>query len=875
MVARCLSCFLLQLSSEADASMLDSFARTAPARNHQHAFLAAIGVLVASSAYGQLFIPDPLAAPAPSSYTLQLTEFGTHTGDHAIDLTAPRDGSGNVYVSAQSGQIFGYDQSGNSLGVLLDLAGTGATTGFANPGAFNPGSNGAAFRGLMYFDFHPDFGVMGAAGERKLYTGYKSNTSFGTPDYTVPGGNGSNYVIAEWEVSGSNPNVIDTGSFREVMRLGNPGGNPHGLGKIGFNKHALIGDEDYGLLYAAVGDAGATGNVAPGEGYIQEIDNPFGKIIRIDPLDPDGQDGQAYATPASNPFVGVPDAAEEVYALGFRDPQTFSFAKDASDKTVLVTFDIGATQREEVNLVRPGGNYGWVRYEGTLGPGEFVPNPGTPANDGTFRSRPLYDELNTVPIPPVLEYDHLTGGFAIAGGLVVTDPTNPGFRDQVLFGDLVRGKIFHADYADVLSAEQAGTQATIFESEVRFGGATGTFADVLDGVPGGRGDARFGTDEAGNVFVVSKRTGTIFATGLMDASAGPFTESPRLVLTVDRNTGRVFLGNASAVSAPLIDGYEITSANGLLSPGGWTSLTDAATPGWEEAPQSNANGLAEFSATPGAALELAPGGSIDLGEAYTTDLQAAMQAVGFGAEYEDLALRYSDDASNDLGDIVSIEYVGDQRINNLVLEVNPTTGQAQLVNESALDVAIDFYQIDSPDEALTAGFSGLTQDGSAVPGWESALNNGADAAAQFFPGVGGFLVEAGERFDLGIAFDASSDSRDLEFQFLINGDVVAFDGVVRFDETSTLLGDFNADGVVDAADYTVWRDNLGADEATISGAGDASGLVDAGDYDIWLDNYGYSFATAGRSADKVIPEPSGLALVAAWLLASCPRRSLR
>lgn len=827
----------------------------------------AIGLSIVSTAAAQLFIPDPLAAPTTSPYTLQLTEFGTHTGAHAIDLTSPRDGSGNVYVSTQSGQIFGYNSSGDSLGVFLDLAGTGATTGFANPGAFNPGANGPAFRGLMYFDFHPDFGVAGAAGERKLYTGYKSNTSFGTPDYLAPGGNGSDYVIVEWEVSQSNPNQIDMGSFREVMRLGNPGGNPHGLGKIGFNKHASVGDDDYGLLYAAVGDAGATGNVAPGVGYIQEIDNPFGKIVRVDPIDPDGPGGLNYSIPASNPFVGTPNAAEEIYALGFRDPQTFSFAKDASDETVLVTFDIGATQREEVNLVRPGGNYGWVRYEGTLGPGEFVPNASTPENDGTYNPRPLYDEANTTPLPPVLEYDHLSGGFAIAGGLVVSDPSNPDFRDQVIFGDLVRGKIFHANYADVLAAELAGTQATIFESEVRYNGITGNFADVLDGVPGGRGDARFGTDEAGNVFIVSKRTGTIFATGLVDASAGPFVESPRIVLTVDRGSGGVTLSNASAVSTALIDGYEITSANGLLSPSGWTSLADASIPGWEEAPQSSANGLAELKSSPGSPLELGPGDSISLGAAYATDLLAAMQAVGFGAEYEDLAFRYSNDATNGLGDIVTIEYVGEERINNLVIEVNPVSGQAHLINESALDVAIDFYQIDSPDAALTAGFSGLTQDGSAVAGWESTPNNGSGAVAQFFPGASGYLVEAGERFDLGTAFEAGSDSRDLTFRFLINGDAVAFDGVVRFVEFAPLPGDFNSDGTVDAADYTVWRDNFGADETTIGDAGNGDGLVNPADYLIWKDNYGSSIVGASQSMNNAIPEPSGLAINAAWAFA--------
>ena len=56
-------------------------------------------------------------------------------------------------------------------------------------------------------------------------------------------------------------------------------------------------------------------------------------------------------------------------------------------------------------------------------------------------------------------------------------------------------------------------------------------------------------------------------------------------------------------------------------------------------------------------------------------------------------------------------------------------------------------------------------------------------------------------------------------------------------------GDFNADGVVSASDYTIWRDNLGAStENAISGAGDGVGGVTIADYDVWRDNFG---ATAG------------------------------
>lgn len=70
---------------------------------------------------------------------------------------------------------------------------------------------------------------------------------------------------------------------------------------------------------------------------------------------------------------------------------------------------------------------------------------------------------------------------------------------------------------------------------------------------------------------------------------------------------------------------------------------------------------------------------------------------------------------------------------------------------------------------------------------------------------------------------------------------------------SNLPGDFNGDLVVDAADYTVWRDNLGVTEngSVLSGNGNG-GIVDATDYALWYDNYGTSFTQLAVS----VPEPT-------------------
>ncbi|TWT36832.1 hypothetical protein KOR34_17770 [Posidoniimonas corsicana] len=80
-----------------------------------------------------------------------------------------------------------------------------------------------------------------------------------------------------------------------------------------------------------------------------------------------------------------------------------------------------------------------------------------------------------------------------------------------------------------------------------------------------------------------------------------------------------------------------------------------------------------------------------------------------------------------------------------------------------------------------------------------------------------------------------------------------------------LLGDYNNDGLVDAADYTVWRDNVGQPAGTLPN--DATGAaVGSGQYLLWRDNYGTS---AGLSPSAA-PEPSA-ATFAGLLLATLLR----
>jgi hypothetical protein len=76
-----------------------------------------------------------------------------------------------------------------------------------------------------------------------------------------------------------------------------------------------------------------------------------------------------------------------------------------------------------------------------------------------------------------------------------------------------------------------------------------------------------------------------------------------------------------------------------------------------------------------------------------------------------------------------------------------------------------------------------------------------------------------------------------------------------------LEGDFNDDGIVDAADYTVWRDHFGeADETNLNFNGDGNDVGES-DYTIWKANYGRTSAEAGGGGLASIPEPSSVAIL--------------
>jgi hypothetical protein len=76
-----------------------------------------------------------------------------------------------------------------------------------------------------------------------------------------------------------------------------------------------------------------------------------------------------------------------------------------------------------------------------------------------------------------------------------------------------------------------------------------------------------------------------------------------------------------------------------------------------------------------------------------------------------------------------------------------------------------------------------------------------------------------------------------------------------------LDGDFDGNDIVDARDYTVWRDNLGGDSSVLNGNGSGAATVVPGDYEIWKTNFGMTASGSGGLAASAVPEPASAALV--------------
>lgn len=112
-----------------------------------------------------------------------------------------------------------------------------------------------------------------------------------------------------------------------------------------------------------------------------------------------------------------------------------------------------------------------------------------------------------------------------------------------------------------------------------------------------------------------------------------------------------------------------------------------------------------------------------------------------------------------------------------------------------------------------------------------------------------------------------------QVQALLNSErVITLDElpIMPWSFSAPVLGDFNRDSVVDAADYIVWRHSLGKTGIGLAADSDLNGVVDAADYDFWRSQFGQgamSGTEIGSSTKVALPEAAASAMFLSGILA--------
>jgi hypothetical protein len=520
---------------------------------------------------------------ANTEWALQLTDFA------ALPITGSPDGAGNnagslarinflreepstrrFFVNDLTGPLYILDRKTKHATKYLDFDGRGTRPGLFDKLAVE---NGLA-SGFISFQFDPDYARNG-----KFYTIHledlwadgsmtPSNTSAPglalagyTPSTPIrpPGEVDHEAVLIEWTDSNIANSTFE-GTARELMRV-QLNSRIHPMGDMIFNPAARRGDPDWRVLYISCGDGGAgdqrTSSIRLNG---QRLDTMIGKILRIVPDLTEHVDSSTvsengrYRVPRDNPFTSIEGARKEIWAYGLRNPHRMSWDVDPSSpaNNHLIATVIGWRTWEMTVIIHKGANYGFPLREGNqlfLADGTF----GKPTDPDTIPVQ-VTDTIThgTVkPTYPVLQYGHTqAGGDAIAGGFVYRGKAVPNLRGKYVFGDISTGRLWYADYSEMLAADDGdpGTLAQIHELGVQWDDPTdapdrgkqfyptmfpivraayhsrgGQHADLPGTAalaPSGRVDVRLAVDGGGEFYVLTKSDGMIrLVTGLVHASA--------------------------------------------------------------------------------------------------------------------------------------------------------------------------------------------------------------------------------------------------------------------------------------------------------------------------------------------------------------------
>lgn len=233
--------------------------------------------------------------------------------------------------------------------------------------------------------------------------------------------------------------------------------------------------------------------------------------------------------------------------------------------------------------------------------------------------------------------------------------------------------------------------------------------------------------------------------------------------------------------------------------------------------------------------------------------------------------------------VICVAHVAACRAANLDALLFPLTGEVQLRNDDASAVPFVFDSITSPFGSLNgsvgvwksvAGNYDASGNGFIDPtfSWTKLSATSTELTEGALSGPGGSLA-AFRSVSLGQIWNpVLYPSNDLTFTVL-QADMTP----VVITKIYAVAGDYNGDGVVNAADYVVWRDNSGS-TTNLAADGNLNGVVDTADYMIWRNNFGKSLPSGsgssisgGASLSAVgvaVPEPASILFLLSGSLAA-------
>lgn len=330
----------------------------------------------------------------------------------------PEPGTDRLFIGELEGTIAAIssrDSNTSEKSIVLDLT-------RQTQGGFDSGLLGLAF--------HPDYGRPGSPHRDFLYVLYSWSPNpvmVGRPEPETPTWTRVSRFTMNRETGKLGPDSEQVLIHQKKRIIFHVGGG-------------MFFHPQDGFLYIAMGDEGGQQDAL---NNAQQIDrNLFAGVLRLDvdqrggtishPIPRQPADGATahYFIPNDNPFVGVPHALEEFYAIGLRSPHRMTY--DAAENLAWIG-EIGQAAREEIEVLQIGKapqNFQWAVKQGSR-PG-FKPMPEKPLGIWT---------------DSVWEYGREMGR-SVIGGYVYRGQRHPALVGKYLCADFANGRIWALSYTN-------------------------------------------------------------------------------------------------------------------------------------------------------------------------------------------------------------------------------------------------------------------------------------------------------------------------------------------------------------------------------------------------------------------------------------------